>query len=678
MLRRFFCLLILLCGAGTTRGQVSASGTSASPVPSAIRFSSSINDLNGSALSGLQGLTFALYQNQEGGTALWSESQTLTVDPRGRYSAILGAATVDGIPSGIFASGETQWIGVTPSDGIERPRIAITTVPYAFKAADADTLGGKKVEEFVSVQDLSAWLGNAKGSPLIASSAGGNGTTGVLGSSPGTFKGPQVSDLSEAGIATSPAFPYGVPPGSQLVSNGVAKPPAYQNKAVLDVRDFGVTCSGSVNDTIAMQRAIDTACNAGERGKTLVLPNSCTVKLTSTLTVAKCSGITLDGGHSQGQGTVSAAGGQGSGNAALLWYGPVGGIVLEINQTRDSKFENLTVFTNASSQSNAGANIGILIDEIGVVTNIVTNNSFEDIQVYNGGARNPNFIGIDICPSAPGNCESQNFTRVTMGCGGGSPTSTSNGIGIKYGTAGGGAEPYYEYLHWYESTACSRAIDIEAGNILTIDGGLASGNFTDLQANNGRNIGYRHMRSENAIAQIVLGTSASSGAHDLTVEENSFSGLSNNTTTISYPFSDTGGIIRLIKNDWDANSSVTPFGPAGSGIFVGTFNSQDNNYPNGIHCPVFPSATEYVSVNDGPLGMSSCFGGVTIGGLGHAALTLAPTIFESLLPCNSTTEGSTRAITDSDTNLWGAQVSGGGANHVLAYCDGTVWSVFAK
>ena len=599
MLRNSLCLALLLCSTRIMLGQGPASGTGASPVPTVIRFSSTIRDVDGKELSGSRGLTFALYQNQEGGTSTWSEAQTVALDSHGRYTVFLGSTSFGGIPPELFASGDTQWIGVTPDDGIERPRVLITTVPYAFKAAEAATLGGRKPEEFVSVQQLTTLLGNGIGELLVTTPAASDPTTGIIGASvPGVPIG-KFLPLPLLPTRFPTGFPLGVPAGSLLVSTGFNQLPVYQTKAVLDARDFGVTCSGTIDDTTAMQNAINAICNNGERGKTLVLPNSCAVKLTNTLNITKCSGITIDGEQSQGQATVGAAGGAGSGNAIFLWYGSAGGTVLEINQTRDSAFRHFTVFTNASNYLAPGANIGILIDEISPVTNIVTNNDFEDLQVYNGNAQNSSFIGIDICPTAPGNCEAQNFKRVTMGCGVGPATSTSNGTGIQYGPQG---EAYYEYLHWYESTNCSKAISIPGGansvNILDMDGGLAQGNYTDLAVNAGRNISYRHFRSENGVAQIVIGNSSYSSAHDLTVEENSFAGLTNNTITISYPFYDTGGILRIIKNDWDGNSTVTPFGPTGSGAFVGSYDSQDNNYPNPTHPPIVSSAAMHNSLLD--------------------------------------------------------------------------------
>jgi hypothetical protein len=52
--------------------------------------------------------------------------------------------------------------------------------------------------------------------------------------------------------------------------------------------------------------------------------------------------------------------------------------------------------------------------------------------------------------------------------------------------------------------------------------------------------------------------------------------------------------------------------------------------------------------------------------------------FSSLASCAAGLEGSTASVNDSSTNTWGATVTGGGANHILAYCNGTNWTVAAK
>lgn len=44
----------------------------------------------------------------------------------------------------------------------------------------------------------------------------------------------------------------------------------------------------------------------------------------------------------------------------------------------------------------------------------------------------------------------------------------------------------------------------------------------------------------------------------------------------------------------------------------------------------------------------------------------------------SPVEGMMAAVTDSTTNTWGATITGSGTNHVLAYYDGTNWTVGAK
>jgi trimeric autotransporter adhesin len=133
-------------------------------VPRLVRFSGVVNPQMGqmtqhgqnestaeSSSPSVVGLTLALYQEQEGGTPLWVESQNVQLDGQGRYTVLLGATQADGLPLDLFTSGQARWLGVTPQlpGAGEQPRVLLVGMPYALKAADADTLGGKPASAFV-------------------------------------------------------------------------------------------------------------------------------------------------------------------------------------------------------------------------------------------------------------------------------------------------------------------------------------------------------------------------------------------------------------------------------------------------------------------------------------------------------------------------------------------------
>ena len=56
------------------------------PVPRLIKFSGVAKDASGQPRSGVVGLTFAIYKDQEGGAALWLETQNAELDEQGRYT----------------------------------------------------------------------------------------------------------------------------------------------------------------------------------------------------------------------------------------------------------------------------------------------------------------------------------------------------------------------------------------------------------------------------------------------------------------------------------------------------------------------------------------------------------------------------------------------------------------
>jgi len=143
-------VLVMMLGANLfSQAQQSASTNTGTVVPTLVRFSGTLTDVNGKPLTGSAGVTFALYSDQQGGAPLWIETQSVALDRSGRYSVQLGSTASQGLPTGLFTSGEARWLGVQPEGQAEQPRVLLLSVPYALKAADAETIGGLPPSAFV-------------------------------------------------------------------------------------------------------------------------------------------------------------------------------------------------------------------------------------------------------------------------------------------------------------------------------------------------------------------------------------------------------------------------------------------------------------------------------------------------------------------------------------------------
>ena len=147
-------LAFILAGTPPLVGQ--DAGTASTVVPPLIKFSGVVpapgtqNWASVSASGRLVTTTFSLYALQDGGTPLWSETQKVQLDEQGRYVVFLGASSSSGLPLDLFTSGKALWLGVQPqiSGAGELPRVLLAAVPYAVKAADSDTLGGKPASAY--------------------------------------------------------------------------------------------------------------------------------------------------------------------------------------------------------------------------------------------------------------------------------------------------------------------------------------------------------------------------------------------------------------------------------------------------------------------------------------------------------------------------------------------------
>jgi hypothetical protein len=120
-------------------------------VPAMINYQGRLVDQDtGAPLSGAQEIVFRIFDAETGGTALWSETQSVTPDTEGVFSVMLGnQSEID------LTFENPVWLEVEVEGQVLAPRREIVSVPFAFRsmasdhAGDADSLGGSAAAEYV-------------------------------------------------------------------------------------------------------------------------------------------------------------------------------------------------------------------------------------------------------------------------------------------------------------------------------------------------------------------------------------------------------------------------------------------------------------------------------------------------------------------------------------------------
>jgi len=113
-------------------------------IPRYINYQGKLLDAEDNPVSGDLSITLRIYDAETGGTALWTEAQTVTVT-RGIFSMLLGATTaLDELDFN-----DPYWYSVeVESDGEMTPRQRLTTIAYAI---NADKLDGYDASDFLMV-----------------------------------------------------------------------------------------------------------------------------------------------------------------------------------------------------------------------------------------------------------------------------------------------------------------------------------------------------------------------------------------------------------------------------------------------------------------------------------------------------------------------------------------------
>lgn len=134
--RKVFSSVLAIFMAGLVFGEI----------PLLMHYQGVLMDASGNPVNGIRSIQFSIYDVFTGGTALWTETQSVTV-VNGLFNVVLGS--VNPLPGDLFYGSE-RYLGIKVANDAEMvPRKRLVSVGYSFKAKDADQLNGRKASDFV-------------------------------------------------------------------------------------------------------------------------------------------------------------------------------------------------------------------------------------------------------------------------------------------------------------------------------------------------------------------------------------------------------------------------------------------------------------------------------------------------------------------------------------------------
>jgi hypothetical protein len=249
-------LLLLALGAG----RATAQAPNPNP-PGQISYQGFLVDVNGVPLATNApvnyGVIFQIYNVPSGGTPLWGELQTVTVD-RGYFSVLLGQGSSIGVPytndlSSLFVASDAsdRYIGLTVQNlsggNVEiQPRMRLLASPYALLARNANNAFELNGYDWSSVF-------TDTGNPVTGTIPGSKIAAGAIGAAqlaPGAVGGTQITN----GAVGTAQIANGAVTGAQLgVPLGISGDVGYefflfgQNPpAVVEINNTAVSSSSGI------------------------------------------------------------------------------------------------------------------------------------------------------------------------------------------------------------------------------------------------------------------------------------------------------------------------------------------------------------------------------------------------------------------------------------------------
>jgi trimeric autotransporter adhesin len=395
-------LALLCCVAALSSGQTET----AAVVPPLVKFSGAVSDGNGKPMSGVIGVTFALYKEAQGGAPVWMETQNVQADRLGNYSAMLGSTTSRGLPSDLFVSGEARWLGVQVSGQEEQPRVMLLTVPYAMKAGDAATVGGLPPSAFMlaapvasngSHESDAASAGTAaSATPAVTSNVTTSG--GAVNAIPLFTTGTNIQNslLTQTGTT---AVNVGGKLNLPATGTATATAGSFSRPEDFVASAFNSTSKAAVAQTFQLQAESfgnNTAAPSGNLtllfGTGTAAPTETGFKINNKGILTFAAGQTFPG---TGKGTITGV----TAGTAMTGGGTTGTVTLNVDTTK--VVTAITAGAGLTGGGTGGART-LSLDTTKVPV-LQSNNTFTGTEKFNGN------VGVGATPSSTG------YTPLTVG-----------------------------------------------------------------------------------------------------------------------------------------------------------------------------------------------------------------------------------------------------------------------